>query len=91
MSELFIDGEWAAGTGPVFASHNPGTGAVVWQGNSASADDVDRAVERYALDDALSMAGVDAECCGIVRMAWSRCSGRTTSPAICRTGISCPR
>ncbi len=44
MSELFIDGEWAAGTGPAFASRNPGTGATVWEGNSASADDVDRAV-----------------------------------------------
>ena len=31
MSELFIDGEWAAGTGPAFASRNPGTGATVWK------------------------------------------------------------
>ena len=44
MSELFIDGEWAAGTGPAFASRNPGTGATVWEGHSASADDVDHAV-----------------------------------------------
>ncbi|MGH8782340.1 succinylglutamate-semialdehyde dehydrogenase [Paraburkholderia sp.] len=44
MNELFIDGEWAAGTGPVFASHSPGTGETVWEGASASADDVDRAV-----------------------------------------------
>ena len=44
MSELFVDGAWVAGTGPAFASRNPGTGTVVWEGNSASADDVDRAV-----------------------------------------------
>ena len=30
MSELFIDDEWAAGTGPAFASRNPGTGATIW-------------------------------------------------------------
>ena len=44
MSELFIDGEWVAGTGHAFASRNPGTGATVWEGNSASAQDVERAV-----------------------------------------------
>ena len=44
MGELFIDGQWCAANGPAFASHNPGTGAVVWSGNSASAGDVDRAV-----------------------------------------------
>lgn len=44
MNELFIDGEWAAGNGPVFASKSPGTGETVWEGASASADDVDRAV-----------------------------------------------
>jgi succinylglutamic semialdehyde dehydrogenase len=44
MSELFIDGAWVAGTGHAFASRNPGTGATVWEGQSASAEDVDRAV-----------------------------------------------
>jgi succinylglutamic semialdehyde dehydrogenase len=44
MSELFIDGVWVAGTGHAFASRNPGTGATVWEGNSASAQDVERAV-----------------------------------------------
>ncbi len=44
MSELFIDGDWLAGSGPEFASRNPGTDAVVWQGASASAADVERAV-----------------------------------------------
>ncbi|MFC0398882.1 succinylglutamate-semialdehyde dehydrogenase [Paraburkholderia rhizosphaerae] len=45
MSELFIDGAWTTGTGPAFASRNPGTNALVWEGNSASADDVERAVK----------------------------------------------
>lgn len=44
MNELFIDGEWGAASGPAFASRNPGTDAVVWEGASASAADVDRAV-----------------------------------------------
>ncbi|MGF6967039.1 succinylglutamic semialdehyde dehydrogenase [Paraburkholderia sp. WC7.3g] len=70
MSELFIDGEWAVGTGPVFASHNPGTGAVVWQGNSASADDVDRAVRSarraFAAWSALTL---DARCAVVRRFA----------------------
>lgn len=44
MSELFIDGQWCEAGGPAFVSRNPGTGAVVWEGKSASAADVDRAV-----------------------------------------------
>ena len=44
MGELFIDGQRCKAGGPAFASRNPGTGAVVWEGNSASAADVDRAV-----------------------------------------------
>ncbi|WP_126876209.1 succinylglutamate-semialdehyde dehydrogenase [Paraburkholderia kururiensis] len=44
MNELFIDGEWAAASGPAFASRNPGTGQTVWEGRSASAEDVDYAV-----------------------------------------------
>ncbi|MEM5419736.1 succinylglutamate-semialdehyde dehydrogenase [Paraburkholderia ferrariae] len=44
MNELYIDGQWCAASGPVFASRNPGTGETVWSGNAASADDVDRAV-----------------------------------------------
>ena len=67
MTELFIDGEWAAGTGHAFASRNPGTGATVWEGNSASADDVDRAVRSarraFATWSALSLD----ERCAIVR------------------------
>jgi succinylglutamic semialdehyde dehydrogenase len=67
MSKLFIDGEWVAGTGHVFASRNPGTGATVWEGHSASADDVDRAVHSarraFVAWSALSLE----ERCGIVR------------------------
>ncbi|CAN7424926.1 succinylglutamate-semialdehyde dehydrogenase [Trinickia sp. LjRoot230] len=44
MTELFIEGEWATASGSRFTSHNPGTGAVVWQGKGASPGDVDRAV-----------------------------------------------
>jgi succinylglutamic semialdehyde dehydrogenase len=44
MTELLIDGGWTAGTGAAFASRNPGTNEIVWEGNSASADDVERAV-----------------------------------------------
>jgi succinylglutamic semialdehyde dehydrogenase len=44
MTELLIDGSWTAGSGAAFASRNPGTNEIVWKGNSASADDVDRAV-----------------------------------------------
>ena len=59
MSELFIDGEWVAGTGHAFASRNPGTGATVWEGNSASAEDVDCAVmsarRAFALWSAVSL------------------------------------
>jgi succinylglutamic semialdehyde dehydrogenase len=44
MTQHYIDGEWRHGSGPVFASVDPGTGDEVWRGESASADDVDRAV-----------------------------------------------
>jgi succinylglutamic semialdehyde dehydrogenase len=44
MSELFIDGSWTAGSGAAFASRNPGTNGIVWEGNGASVDDVERAV-----------------------------------------------
>jgi succinylglutamic semialdehyde dehydrogenase len=44
MSDLYIGGEWQEGQGAAFASRNPGTDEIVWQGRSASADDVDRAI-----------------------------------------------
>ena len=60
MNELFIDGEWAAGTGPAFASRNPGTDQVVWEGRGASADDVERAV-RSARNAFQSWAALDVD------------------------------
>ncbi|MGX7003752.1 succinylglutamate-semialdehyde dehydrogenase [Caballeronia sp. KNU42] len=43
-TQLFIDGTWTEGTGAPFASRNPGNGDVVWEGASAAAQDVERAV-----------------------------------------------
>lgn len=42
---LFIDGGWMAGSGPVFASENPATGDVIWQGGAATPDDVETATK----------------------------------------------
>ncbi|MCX4164341.1 MULTISPECIES: succinylglutamate-semialdehyde dehydrogenase [Paraburkholderia] len=67
MTELYIDGEWTAGTGHVFASRNPGTGATVWEGASASADDVDRAVRSARRAFAAWSAQSLDERCAIVR------------------------
>ncbi|TAM52955.1 MAG: succinylglutamate-semialdehyde dehydrogenase [Paraburkholderia sp.] len=44
MGEHYIDGQWCEGGGASFASRNPGTDTVVWEGKSASANDVERAV-----------------------------------------------
>ena len=65
--ELFIDGEWAAASGPAFASRNPGTGATVWEGKSASADDVDRAVKSARRAFAKWSAVSFEERCAIMR------------------------
>ncbi|MDR5779106.1 succinylglutamate-semialdehyde dehydrogenase [Caballeronia sp. LZ065] len=43
-NHLYIDGDWQEGRGAAFGSRNPGNGDIVWQGNSASAEDVERAV-----------------------------------------------
>ncbi|MDR5738670.1 MULTISPECIES: succinylglutamate-semialdehyde dehydrogenase [unclassified Caballeronia] len=43
-NELYIGGEWQDGNGAAFASRSPASDETVWQGKSASADDVDRAV-----------------------------------------------
>ena len=61
--ELFVDGAWRAGRGPRFASHNPGTGQVVWAGASASQADVDDAVmsARRAFAD-WSARPIEARC-----------------------------
>ena len=41
---LFINGEWVKAEGKPFSSLNPGTGVVVWQGASASPNQVDHAI-----------------------------------------------
>ncbi|AJY30727.1 succinylglutamate-semialdehyde dehydrogenase [Burkholderia thailandensis 34] len=70
MTELFIDGAWVDGAGPVFASRNPGTNERVWEGASASADDVERAVAsaRRAFA-AWSALDLDARCTIVKRFA----------------------
>lgn len=70
MTELFIDGAWRDGAGPVFASRNPGTGEPVWEGAGASADDVERAVAsaRRAFA-AWSALDLDARCAIVKRFA----------------------
>ncbi len=42
--ELFIDGLWLQGHGPVFESVQPVTGETLWDGESANLEDVDAAV-----------------------------------------------
>ncbi|ALO43467.1 succinylglutamate-semialdehyde dehydrogenase [Pseudoalteromonas phenolica] len=41
----FINGEWLAGQGEAFSSLNPANNEVIWQANSATADQVDTAVK----------------------------------------------
>ena len=42
----FIDGSWTAGSGSdSFKSLNPSEGSIVWEGNEATPDDVDQAVQ----------------------------------------------
>ena len=41
----FINGEWLAGQGEAFSSLNPANNDVIWQANSATADQVDIAVK----------------------------------------------
>lgn len=41
---LFINGEWFAGAGETLVSENPQTGESIWQGNTATKDDVHNAV-----------------------------------------------
>ncbi|SAL74635.1 succinylglutamic semialdehyde dehydrogenase [Caballeronia terrestris] len=43
-NQLYIDGAWIEGRGASFASRNPATDERVWEGKSADASDVDRAV-----------------------------------------------
>src|SRR5581483_8315596 len=43
MPSLFVNGRWIDGHGPEFQSSDPATGAVIWKGRAASAEDVDAA------------------------------------------------
>ncbi len=43
-AELWIGGEWREGGGERFASHDPATGQLVWQGRAANEDDVAEAM-----------------------------------------------
>ncbi|WP_341502220.1 succinylglutamate-semialdehyde dehydrogenase [Gallaecimonas sp. GXIMD4217] len=47
MTQLvqFINGEWLAGSGPAFQSLNPADGTTIWEGQGASAEQVDAAVK----------------------------------------------
>lgn len=40
---LLIDGQWTAGSGPAFSSINPANNELIWEGASATSDDVDAA------------------------------------------------
>lgn len=49
MSErnsVFINNQWKRGSGPLFSSHDPATGEIIWQGKEASKTDVDEAVHQ---------------------------------------------
>lgn len=43
-NQLYIDGAWIEGKGAPFASRNPATDELAWEGRAADAADVDRAV-----------------------------------------------
>lgn len=43
-TSLFINQHWLAGSGQPFASRNPATGEILWQGRAADAEQVGRAV-----------------------------------------------
>ncbi|WP_269531896.1 succinylglutamate-semialdehyde dehydrogenase [Chitinimonas sp. BJYL2] len=44
MTQQFIDGNWQAGLGQPLSSRNPVSGQLVWQGQAATAEQVDAAV-----------------------------------------------
>lgn len=50
---LFVDGRWQRGSGAEFSSHSPVDGALLWQAASASADDIEQAMQaaRAAFSD----------------------------------------
>jgi len=44
LASHFIQGKWISGEGPSFSSINPATGKMVWEGNAATQNEVNRAV-----------------------------------------------
>ena len=52
MHSHFIDGQWSVGSGAPFEVVDPGTGATIWHGATASVTDIDHAcaAARQALD-----------------------------------------
>lgn len=44
LGNLFINNQWRPASGPLFSSHNPATGEIIWEGKEASPADVDEAV-----------------------------------------------
>ncbi|BAK76960.1 succinylglutamic semialdehyde dehydrogenase [Pseudogulbenkiania sp. NH8B] len=88
MSQLFIDGSWAAGHGPVFVSLNPATGLPVWEGRAAATDDIDAAFiaarrafagwRRTALADRLALVRRFAEVLGEHKEELARTIGLET-------------
>jgi succinylglutamic semialdehyde dehydrogenase len=45
---LYINGSWQGAAGEPFSSHNPATGETLWSGESATAEEVNRAVAAAA-------------------------------------------
>jgi len=45
MNTQLINNQWQAGQGPAFASINPSNGETIWQGNGASAEQVNSAIK----------------------------------------------
>ncbi|HUR41386.1 MAG TPA: succinylglutamate-semialdehyde dehydrogenase [Verrucomicrobiae bacterium] len=79
--QLYVGGQWRAGSGPQLDSRDPASGEVLWSGATANAADVDAAfgAARGALDPwaALSFAQREA----VVRRFGQRLEGRRESLA----------
>ena len=45
MNTQLINNQWQAGQGPAFVSINPSNGETIWQGNGASAEQVNSAIK----------------------------------------------
>lgn len=45
----YINGEWLSGQGALFSSHDPATNNVIWQGQSATAMEIEKAVSSARL------------------------------------------